>query len=184
MKRVFIVSMVLLAVSCLTTSTALALQIIAEERFESVSGAPVKEDITFSGQGYKDFVLKVRNGDADGSNQISSAVVTLNEVKILGPADFNQNVLVLDRAIVPVDLQNTLSVNLRSNPGGFLHIQILGEPALNLPPDPGPAGDETIEGVDANGDGVRDDVGLGKNQNGFDSILLPLAELYGPCARW
>jgi len=37
-------------------------------------------------------------------------------------------------------------------------VQILGEPTLNLPPDPGPAGDETIEGVDVNENGVRDDI--------------------------
>ncbi len=30
--------------------------------------------------------------------------------------------------------------------------------AINLPPDPGPAGDVTIQGIDADGDGVRDDI--------------------------
>lgn len=30
--------------------------------------------------------------------------------------------------------------------------------AVNLPPDPGPVGDTTIQGIDADGDGVRDDI--------------------------
>jgi len=158
MKRAVIVLIMLLTVVCLTTSTAAALQLIAEARIESATGEPVKQDFTFLGQGFEDFVLKVKNGKDGGSNRISSAVISLNGVKILGPADFNQKVPLLERAIVPLDLENTLSVNLRSNPGGFLHVQVFGEPSLNLPPDPGPAGDETLEGVDVNANGIRDDI--------------------------
>jgi len=38
---------------------------------------------------------------------------------------------------------------------GFTHAQDL---AKNLPPDPGPAGKKTLQGIDSDGDGVRDDV--------------------------
>ena len=50
MKRVFIVLMVLLTIGGLTASTVLALQLVVEERIESMSGAPVEEDFFFSGK--------------------------------------------------------------------------------------------------------------------------------------
>ena len=55
MKRTCIVLTMLLTVVCLTTSTALALQLIAEARIEATTGTPVKEDLTFLGQGFEDF---------------------------------------------------------------------------------------------------------------------------------
>lgn len=158
MKKVYTVLLMFLTIVSLTASTALALQLVTEARIESTTGAPVKKDLTFVGQDFENFVIKVQNGNDDGSNRVSSAIVSLNGVKVLSPSDFNQKVQILERAIVPVDAANTLSVSLRSNPGGFLHIQILGDPNLNLPPDPGPAGDATLEGVDANNNGVRDDI--------------------------
>lgn len=180
MKRITIVLLFLIT-GVLITSKALALQLVTEERFESIAGEPVRQEMSFSGLGYKDFVLKVNNGE-DGSNQISSAVITLNGVKILGPADFNQKVLHLERAIVPQETTNTLSVSLRSNPGGYLHVQVLGEPSLNLPPEPGPAGDETIEGVDTNGNGVRDDIErwIGLNYMDSEKTRQALTQAYYP----
>jgi len=182
MKRTCIVLTMLITVVCLTTSTALALQLVTEARIEATTGTPVKEELTFLGQGFEDFVLKVQNGEEDGSNRVSSAVVSLNGVKVLSPADFNQNVQLLDRAIVPLDLDNTLSVSLRSNPGGFLHIQIYGESSLNLPPDPGPAGDETLEGVDTNDNGIRDDIErwIGLNYSDSEKTRQALTQTYYP----
>lgn len=182
MKRAVVVWMMSLAVVCLTASTVLALQLITEARIESVTGEPVKEDFSFLGAGFEGFVLKVKNGEDDSSNRISSAVVSLNGVKILGPADFNQKVPLLERSIVPYELENILSVNLRSNPGGFLHVQVLGEPTLDLPPDPGPAGDETLEGVDVNNNGVRDDIErwIGLNYRDSEKTRQALIQAYYP----
>ncbi len=122
MKKASMMLVLLLVAVSLTATTALAAQIVLEERIDSVTGSPVKEEFSFYGQGFEDFILKVQNGDKSGTNPISSAVITLNGVKILGPSDFNQNVQFLERAISPNDLENTLSVSLRSNPGGFLTI--------------------------------------------------------------
>jgi len=77
---------------CAWTSQALALQVVAEQRFASSQGEPVTQELLFNGSGYADFVLRVQNGAADGSQRVSSALVSLNGVKILAPADFNQNV--------------------------------------------------------------------------------------------
>jgi hypothetical protein len=158
MKKTSMKLVLMVVAVCLTATTALAAQIVLEERIDSETGSPVKEEFSFYGQGFEDFILKVQNGDESGTNQISSAIISINGVKILGPSDFNQKVQVLERAISPNDLENTLTVSLRSNPGGFLNVQILAETSLNLPPDPGSAGDGTIEGVDVNDNGIRDDI--------------------------
>ena len=137
---------------------AMALQVVAEQRFESFTGEPVTQELAFSGSGYADFILRVQNGEADGSRRISSAMVTMNGVKVLVPADFNQKVQLLERPISPLPGSNTLAVTVRSNPGSILLVQVLGAPTFQLPPDPGPAGDATLEGVDVNGNGIRDDI--------------------------
>jgi hypothetical protein len=61
-------------------------------------------------------------------------------------------------------------------------VQILGEPTLNLPPDPGPAGDETIEGVDVNENGVRDDIErwIGLNYRNSEKTRMALTRVYYP----
>jgi len=140
------------------TSQAMELQVVAEQRFASSQGEPVTQELLFNGSGFADFVLKVQNGSADGTQRVSSALVSLNGVKILAPADFNQNVQTLERSIAPLPAGNSLAVTVRSNPGGFLLVQVLGAPIFQLPPDPGPAGDATLEGVDSNGNGIRDDI--------------------------
>ena len=174
--------LMLLAVIGLTASTTLALELVTEARFDSVTGEPVKETVTFSGQGYENFVLKVINGDESGENHVASAIVSLNGVKILAPSDFNQNVQTLNRSIALQEADNVLSVNVRSNPGGYLIVQVLGEPTINLPPDPGPAGDETIEGIDTNENGIRDDVErwIGLSYRSSEKTRLALTQAYYP----
>jgi hypothetical protein len=181
MKQTSRILLMLLTLVSLSATTVPALELVSEVRVESTTGAPVKDGLTFSGLGFSDFVLKVFNGDVD-SNRISSAVISLNGVKILSPADFNQTVSSLERSIVPLQGDNILSVSLRSNPGGFLKIQIFGEPTLNLPPDPGPAGDETIEGIDVNANGVRDDVErwIGLNYRDSEKTREALTQAYYP----
>jgi hypothetical protein len=158
MKQAVKLLLWLLFMGCAWTSQATALQVVAEQRFASSQGEPVTQELLFNGSGFADFVLRVQNGAADGTQRVSSALVSLNGVKILAPADFNQNVQTLERAIAPLPAGNTLSVTVRSNPGAFLLVQVLGTPTFQLPPDPGPAGDATLEGVDSNGNGIRDDI--------------------------
>jgi hypothetical protein len=92
------------------------------------TGAPVTETGTFTvlipGAQY---TLKVFNGGLvnDQSELVSSTVVTLNGVQVISESNFNQNVQEVD---VPVVLQgsNTISVQIRGQPGGTLAIQIVG----------------------------------------------------------
>lgn len=78
------------------------------------------------------FLLHIVNGNADGTNRVSSATVTLNGSQIAGPSDFNQNVAVIDRAVT-LQANNTLEVRLTSAPGSFLTISVL---ATSVGPQP------------------------------------------------
>src|SRR5258708_4893472 len=73
------------------------------------------------------YTLQAFNGGLqnDQSEFVSSTVVTINGVQVLGPNNFNQNIQKVD---VPVVLQtsNSISVEVRGQPGGALTIQIVG----------------------------------------------------------
>jgi hypothetical protein len=157
MKKSITCLLLLLGMVC-QAPAASAQQVVAEQLLLSVTGEPVMHELVFSGSGYADFVLKIKNGEEDGSQRISSALVSLNGTKVLIPADFNQQVQTLERAISPLPGDNTLAVTMRSKPGGSLLVKILGTPTFQLPPDPGPDGDATLEGIDSNNNGIRDDI--------------------------
>jgi hypothetical protein len=157
MKKSITCLLLLLALVC-QAPAASAQQVVVEQQLLSITGEPVTHELVFSGSGFADFVLKVSNGEEDGSRRISSASVSLNGTKVLIPADFNQKVQTLERAISPLPGDNILAVTMRSNPGGSLLVQVFGTPTFQLPPDPGPDGDATLEGVDVNNNGIRDDI--------------------------
>lgn len=181
MKRICTMLMLLAGV-CLTSSAVLAAELVTEVRVESATGQPVKKEFTLPKEGFEDFYLKLINGEDDGSNRISSAVIRLNGIKVFIPADFNQKMSTLERAVVLQDAENTLSVTLNSNPGGVLQIQLYGEASLNLPADPGSAGDETIEGVDTNDNGIRDDIErwIALTYRDSEKTRLALTQAYYP----
>lgn len=96
--------------------------------YQRGTGAPVTVTNTFSVLNPNtQYTLKAFNGGRqdDVTELVSSGVVTVNGVQVLGPSNFNQNVTEID---VPVTLQtsNTLSVQVRGKPGGVLTIQIVG----------------------------------------------------------
>jgi RHS repeat-associated protein len=68
--------------------------------------------------------LVVKNGDNRGKHRISSALIYLNGVQIFGPSDFNQQVGRLE-APVTLSNSNTIFIELRSKPEGFLIIEII-----------------------------------------------------------
>jgi hypothetical protein len=67
--------------------------------------------------------LVIVNGNADGSDRVSSAWIYLNGVEILGPSDFNQQA---GSIVTPVSLaaSNTLEITLASAPGSFLTLEV------------------------------------------------------------
>ncbi|MCC6964953.1 MAG: hypothetical protein IT391_01545, partial [Nitrospira sp.] len=78
------------------------------------------------------YTLHVVNGNANGTNRISSATVQLNGTQILGPSDFGQNVAVLDRTVA-LQASNQLEVRLTSAPGSFITISVLDTSAGSQP---------------------------------------------------
>lgn len=182
MKKQIILTIGLTWIACLlATSWALAAeQLVFEEQFESSKGNPVEEVRTFDSTGLEKLVLQVQNGGPDGSRRVSSAVITHNGIQILGPSDLNQKVDRLKRTLAPRDGSHMITVNLRSNPGGVLMVRVLGNLSLNLPPDPGPEGAATLDGVDVNGNGVRDEVErwIGLTYPDSQKARLALAQTY------
>jgi len=73
------------------------------------------------------YTLKINNGGlVDGEfEKVSSAVISLNGVQIVGPNEFNQNVTLIEKPIT-LAASNQLSVELRGKPGGGITIQIIG----------------------------------------------------------
>jgi hypothetical protein len=65
------------------------------------------------------YTLQVAN------NGISSAVISINGVQVVGPSDFNEDVSSIQR---PISLQvsNQISVELRSKPGASITVQVIG----------------------------------------------------------
>jgi RHS repeat-associated protein len=85
------------------------------------------------------YTLQVVNGNANGTNRISSATVTLNGTQILGPSDFGQNVAIIDRTAT-LQASNQLEIRLTSAPGSFITLSVLdtsgGSQPTSLAPNP------------------------------------------------
>lgn len=72
------------------------------------------------------FAMHVVNGEADGSFRVSSATIAVNGATVVAaPADFNQNVPALDRAVT-LTPTTTLTVTLTSKPTSYLSIAFSG----------------------------------------------------------
>ncbi len=167
------VCILMIVLAALTAGSALALEVIAEQRFSPSKRKPDRETLNFSSTGYSVVVLKVQRGPAmdprckdrhrsrercDQRRSATTASIALNGRRILGPADFPRRADSVERVITPAAGVNTLMVSVRGEEDGWVLVQVLGEPRFALPPDPGPAGEATLAGIDANGNGIRDDV--------------------------
>ena len=120
-------SLIFTLLTCGNTITAQQqFPIFGPERFERTAGAPQEVVKPFSVQNPSaNFTINIQNGEGK-RGRISSAVVKLNGVIVVGPNDFNKQV---DLITKPVKLseQNTLSVEVRSAPGSFLLVTLLSD---------------------------------------------------------
>jgi RHS repeat-associated protein len=97
------------------------------------TGKPQVFSDTFSvPAGSTSFNLIVKNG-AQGKNRVSSALLWINGTQVVGPSDFNQNINVITKKISLKKGINQIKVELRSNPGSFIVVNIAGEKD-NRPP--------------------------------------------------
>jgi len=119
-----------------------------QNSFTRGTGAPITVTNTFTLLNPNtQYTLKAYNGGLQNTSTelVSSSVVYLNGVQVIGPANFNQNVAEVNVTIFP-GLTNTLSVQVRGQPGGLLTIEVIGvdndPPTItaSLSPSPNAAG--------------------------------------------
>jgi len=106
-------------------SNTVEVTLLGPKQYTRTDGQPNKYTDSFPGRiGQGKIIL--RNGGADGTHPISSAIIKINGIQVFGTSDFNQNVRVMER-ILGLQEQNSISVELRSKPGSYLTIQITQE---------------------------------------------------------
>ena len=111
------------AVLFASSSAAQMTPIFGPKQYTRVAGPQQTFTETFQRCGGAPCQLVVVNGNADGSNRVSAASISLNGVEILGPSDFSQQV---GRIVKPVALADNdqLTIVLASKPGSFLTIDV------------------------------------------------------------
>ncbi len=89
-----------------------------------------------SGEG----ILTIHNGEADGTNRVSSAEITINGEEIFGPESFSQGVYTLE-ASVTLSENNSITVKLKKGKqGSYLTVEVTqgtGMPAVTITANPG-----------------------------------------------
>lgn len=117
--------------------------VFGPHKYVRTTGKPNVYTSTFSASARKGNIV-IFNGKQEGKNRISSAVITVNGIKVVTPSDFNTNVYLLEK---PIDLKenNSLRVELGSAPGSYLSIEITVSSSNTAPTaDAGPDQDVTV----------------------------------------
>jgi hypothetical protein len=109
----------------LTVNAQAAVQVTClDQTFVRGTGPPETKTTTFPGVAGEATVTLI-NGATDGLERVSSSEVYINGQLLFGPQNLNQNV---DKLTATVQLQegntNTISVTLKSKPGGTVKIKI------------------------------------------------------------
>ena len=117
---------------CTTLASAQGMTpVFGPKRYTRATGAPQTFTDTFSHCGTQQCQIVVVNGNADGTNRVSSASISLNGVQIVGPSAFNQRVVTITKPVVLAD-HNVITTTLASKPGSFLtiHVECAASPAV------------------------------------------------------
>ena len=123
LSLLFLLSSVTLASTVRTLQVPAATVAFGPKQYIRVAGPPETFTETFQHSGTSPCQIVVVNGNADGTQRISSASISLNGQQIVGPRDFNQQIGGIVKAVVLAD-QNQLSTTLRSRPGSFLTVSV------------------------------------------------------------
>jgi len=105
------------------------------------------------------FKLVVQNGEPTGNakHRVTSAIVTLNGLPVLGANDFNKQVSLIEKPVTPQS-DNKITVQVQGGPGTFITLSIVDESGNAVPvADAGP--DQTVHPGDVvllNGTGSSD----------------------------
>ncbi len=111
------------------TAHAGSFSVFGPEDYVRGTGDPVAVTRSFTVQSpaATQYTLRILNGGlVDGeAEKVSSTVVAINGVDVVGPEEFNQNVRLVEKE-VQLQNQNQISVEVRGKPGGVLRIEIFG----------------------------------------------------------
>ncbi|MGR9053798.1 MAG: hypothetical protein ACU84J_14225, partial [Gammaproteobacteria bacterium] len=88
------------------------------------------------------FTLVIKNGSDDGSHRVSSAVITINGLIVVGPDRFNEQVDGIKQSLV-LQPDNEIAVEIRGKPKDFITVSIVGE-HLNQPPEADAGPDQSV----------------------------------------
>jgi hypothetical protein len=144
MKKVILISLVVvltLFVCSVLASAQEMTPIFGPVQYTLAAGPPQTFTAAFPHCGTQKCQIVVVNGNADGTNRISSASIFLNGVEVVGPNAFNQKVSKIVKPVALAD-QNEVTTKLTSKPGSFLTIDVecatspailsLGGPGVSL----------------------------------------------------
>lgn len=125
MKKLVSITLFLVMGLFIGESFGAEVTLFGPNQYLRTTGKPNLYTDTFPGiDGQGKLILK--NGDTNGNDRVSSALITINGKQILGPNNFSKKVSNIQ---FPINLSedNSISVELRSNPGSYLTIQIIEE---------------------------------------------------------
>jgi hypothetical protein len=132
MRKTYLASVLTIAalglVMFATPSAAVTFTVFGPQEFTRDRGSPTTVTVHFSVLSPGSFyVVRVSNGDTSGSgrNRVSSAVIAVNGIDVIGPEAFNQQTAFIERDLELVQ-DNELTVELRGKPGGTITIEIVG----------------------------------------------------------
>jgi len=124
MKK-YILILGFLLVLFISTSFSVEVTLLGAKQYLRTTGSPnVYTDIFPGRDGQGNLIIK--NGEADGRNRISSAIIKINGVEIFGTSAFSKKVYNLEAPIALAE-NNSISVELRSSPGSYLILLIKQE---------------------------------------------------------
>jgi len=121
--RYLLLSALVFSLPALTLAAASQATVFGPKTYTRTAGRPNSFQENFTASNISSsFTLIVQNGDG-GENRTNGGRIILNGVEVVGPNDFNQ----LDsiRKSVTLLASNTITVELRSQPGSFITISIV-----------------------------------------------------------
>jgi hypothetical protein len=127
--------------------------VFGPETYTRASGAPSKVTKTFSAR-YPNVkhTLVIQNGTT-AADLVTSAIVEVNGVRVFGPNDFSNNRSTLEK-LIPVQAENTISVEVRGAPGSTMTVRLFG-PGASFTVYSRPGDPQLLKVVSPNGDEVN-----------------------------
>ena len=121
-----LLSALVFSVLAFTIAASSQATVFGPKTYTRTSGRPnlFQENFTASNIS-SSFTLIVQNSDG-GENRTGRARIILNGVQIVGPNDFNQPMDSIRKSVTLLE-NNTMTVELRSGPGSFITISIVGD---------------------------------------------------------